>query len=95
MGPVVLSEWSVTNSSDSPYAPPELAGKALVGVVIGHPRKIDGSRIKTSTIRTVEGRLVTTWSGTVYLLQDPCPEYREWLREHKPNWNPDRPIVLK
>lgn len=33
-------------------------------------------------------------SGTRYRLGEPHPEYRDWLREHVPDWDPSHPLKV-
>lgn len=87
-----LHEWAVVTSD--PYAAPEVAGIKLEGTVYGHPSKADGKPIRTSRVVSVDGRTVTTLSGTVYELHEPCEGYRQWLAEHRPNWDPEHPVTL-
>lgn len=90
---VILEEWSV-RTSDDPYMAPELCGIVLVGKVQRHPKKPDGSRVITSAVLHAEGRTVRTQSGTVYRLGEPSAKYRAWLAEHRPNWDPENPIIV-
>ncbi len=91
---VELHEWATYRANPDPFCAPELQGLTLVGTVKGHPRKPDGHRVRTSSVQTAEGRVVTTQSGTVYLLKEPHPDYRTWLAEHRPDWDPENPIKM-
>jgi hypothetical protein len=91
---VTLDEWEVTYADEDPFMAPEQTGIVLVGKVTGHPKKPDGTRVSTSRVLRAKGRRVSTESGTVYLLREPSAEYRAWLAEHRPNWDPENPIVL-
>lgn len=86
-----LDQWAVTAD---PYLPPEYNYLLLVGTVTGHPKHPDGSVVQTSAVKTAEGCLCTTETGTVYQLGEPSPDYRAWLAEHRPNWDPENPITL-
>ena len=66
----------------------------LVGEVEGHPTRPDGRRITTNYVDTVDGRFITTASGSVYELMDVDPEYKKYLDEHRPAWDPENPIKL-
>lgn len=68
---------------------------AIVGDVYGHPRRPDGERIVSSIVADFDGRLVRTRSGSLYRLGDPSPQYRAYLAEHHPDWDPKHPIALK
>ena len=73
MNPIKLNEWSVVNID--PYTAPEV-GICLVGRLDG------GARVKTSIIAKVDGRLITTATGSVYELLEPDPKWLEFLKEH-------------
>lgn len=93
MKPILITDWHV--SIDNPFRAPEEGGQTLVGNVIGHPRKEDGKRIRTSTIVRTEGKRVYTASGNVYELGQVSNEYKAWIDEHYPNWDPENPIPMK
>lgn len=76
---VLLDNWYVAGSSQ--YDPPELQRVRLGGITYGHHAHSDGTSVITSEIASVNGKYVTTRSGTVYLLQDVCDGYRTWCRE--------------
>lgn len=66
----------------------------LSGYAEGHPKFPYGGRVYTSAVASFEGRVVTTMSGTEYLLEEPSAEYREWLQANRPNWDPEEPFSL-
>lgn len=75
-----IDDWAVrTPSWWDGYMAPELVGKVLTGVVTGHSRKPDGTKIETSRIVAVVGRIVTTQSGSSYMLGTPSQAYVEYL----------------
>jgi hypothetical protein len=86
---VRLNGWAVVRSR---WAAPEQA-VYLTGNVEGHAKFVDGDHVTTSAVSRFEGRIITTESGTQYLLGDPSPEYREWLQEYRPNWDPEQPFT--
>ncbi len=87
---ITLKKWSVIGDM-GPAGLGRLAGEAY-----GHPRFVDGSPIATSPIKDAQGRYITTVSGSLYYLEDPCPEYLEWLEETKyENFDPENPIRLR
>ena len=88
---VQLNNWAVVHSQD-PFLAPEQRGLHLTGDVEGHPKFPNGKRVCTSEVKDFKGRVITTESGTEYLLGDPSPEYREWLQANRPNWNPEEPF---
>ena len=76
-----LDDWGVDVAPGDPYQPPEIRGLVLWGVVTGHPRKADGTRVTTSRIVAAEGRVVTTSSGTKYRLGRVSRRYARWCRD--------------
>jgi hypothetical protein len=70
---VRLEQWSVCAESNG-YTPPELQCLYLVGLVYGHPRKPDGSRVSTSRLIGARGR-VAICKSREYVLGEPDPEY--------------------
>ena len=90
---VKLDNWSVLSDQD-PYRAPEMRSSRLKGIPTGHPRKQDGKTIYTSPVVSVDGRKVTTRSGTVYRLGRIDPLYRKWLRDQGLEYHPRDPIKL-
>lgn len=86
---VRLNGWAVVRSR---WAAPEQA-MFLTGNVEGHSKFNDGDHVTTSAVAHFEGRVITTSSGTKYILGEPSPEYREWLRAYRPNWDPEQPFT--
>lgn len=90
-----LENWGVIGSVLDPYMPPELQVKMLVGVVDDHPTLGKNAEIRSSRIEKVEGNKVTTYSGSVYELGTPHPEFVEFCKlngVHVPT--PEEPIKL-
>jgi hypothetical protein len=78
-----LECWSICPSSDSApsvFRPPEAQGIAVQAKKSTRPDFEDG--ILTTRIINIQGRVVTTRSGTVYLLGEPDPDYVKWCLEH-------------
>ena len=92
---VRLDNWSVCSAGRIRYTPPELQVKALQGNAFGHPRFEDGKHVVTSSPFSIKGRIVTTYSGSVYKLGKIDPEYRKWLKKNVPGWNWRNPITIK
>ena len=92
---VVLQDWEVRMRSTDPYCPPECNYNCLSGFPHGHPTKDQQRKVITSGLAKVEGRMVTTKSGTVYQLGRINPKYRAWLKEKGIAYNPAQPIVDK
>lgn len=90
-----LTAWSVCRLDlDAPFRAPELGAYGLSGVVTGHPRRADGTRVQTSRIVQVDGSTVAT-RNTVYLLADPDPEWLAWLAEQGYRYDPADPTRPK
>jgi hypothetical protein len=68
-----LKHWSLVFP---PYQAPEL-GVKLHGHVYGHPHFDDGESVTTSTVENAENGVITTYSGSQYLIcpEDVDPEY--------------------
>ena len=91
---IKLENWSVTFAGGDPYTPPEAQIKILQGNAFGHPRSKDGEFIHTSPVVKVEGRVATTFSGSVYELGKIDPKYRAWLKKNFPQWDYRRPLAM-
>lgn len=85
-----LHRWSVTQASDDPYLAPEAKPACLLGI-----RDSDGRYVKTSPIFKVEGKEITTKSGSVYILEDMDPDFRLWMEEEGIEYDPENPITFK
>lgn len=90
---VTLHNWSTTRVNI--YRSPEIEPVSLVGDVYGHPTRPDGRNVTTSQVKTVDGRIITTRSGSLYRLGRINPAFRKWLREHRPKWDWRNPITIK
>ena len=96
-----LKNWAVVSNQDS-YTPPECVKLHLSGEVYGRdPRASDGKefpdgkKVYTSSVKDIDGRLITTRSGSVYeLVGDPDPEYLEFLKEIGRVYDPVNPIKV-
>lgn len=76
-----LENWSVTARPTDPYQAPELWGSCLRGDVKGHP-KLGDTEVTTSLIKNVNGRIVTTHSGSIYELGKVDEDYVKWCEEN-------------
>lgn len=94
--PTELHEWSVNHDLKAIYQPPELRTPFLSGKC----KRYEGRGlefISTSYIKKVEGRVVTTFSGSQYLLMEPAEDYVTYCLEkgcHDPR-NKIEPIKTK
>lgn len=71
-----IIEWAV--SIPNPYAAPEVRGRPTANGQISHPYRgyPAGANIKSSAIVKAEGRVLTTRSGSTYILEgSPHPEW--------------------
>ena len=91
-----LENWSIGIDPKSMYDNrPGYKRWYLRGVIFGHPEIDDGVKVSTSNIQHVDGRQVTTNSGSIYVLGEPIKEYDEWCRvigKYVPT--PEEPIKL-
>jgi len=90
-----LKNWAVVQSPNTdPYLPPEAFGIYLGGEIYGRGgRFVDGKRVVTSRVVSVNGRMITTKSGSVYeLVGDPEPGYLDYLKEIGKEYDPINPI---
>ena len=91
---VLLDNWSSTGWDVPPSsAPPEQIELRLQGSVASRPRLGKKANVLTSPIREVDGLYVAT-HNTTYLLGIIDPDYRQWLRENRPNWDAANPITI-
>lgn len=75
---VRMENWCAVPTINSVYMPPEQRGTSVKGQVYGHKRFEDGDSIVTSRIIGVDGRTVTTESGTQYVLGEINADYLKW-----------------
>jgi uncharacterized protein CbrC (UPF0167 family) len=84
-----LHRWSVCSTGD-PFQAPELHPKRLAGL-----RCEDDREIVTSSIVSIDGRRVTTYSGSVYILEEIDPEFLSWMQENNMEYDPENPIKVR
>jgi hypothetical protein len=85
-----LHKWSVKTDTD-PYIAPECRSTRLVG----YRDEETEHRVVTGPIVKVDGTTITTYSGSVYLLQEIDPNYKVWLDDHGHIYDPENPIKDK
>jgi hypothetical protein len=71
-----LYKWSVSVDPYNGYTAPEARRAYLIGF-----RNDEKKPVATSYIKKVEGRRITTESGSVYILEDIDPIYSKWLKD--------------
>jgi hypothetical protein len=87
-----LHKWSVTDGFvDDPYLAPE---RRIQKFLIGF-RDDETRQIRTSMIVKIDGRTITTYSGSTYILEDIDPDYLLWMNEHGYIYDYDHPIADK
>ncbi len=84
-----LYRWSLVSSID-PYQAPETKKPRLTGF-----RDQDKNQVTTSPIIEVNGREITTYSGSVYILEDIDPDYLKFLDATGEVYDPENPIRFK
>ena len=68
----------------------------MTGNVYDDPRgRPDGKSVVTSYIVFSNGKEVTTYSGTLYILGEPASEYLTWMKENNIDFDPENPITFK
>lgn len=58
-------------------------------------RDQETKKVTTSRVDKVNGREITTRSGSVYILEDIEPEYLQYLNDTGDTYNPENPIRVK
>lgn len=88
-----LHHWSLMDvlPVDDPYLAPECKyGKALIGF-----RYDETEQVRTSMIVKIDGRTITTYSGSTYILEDIDPDYLQWMGRNGCAYVPECPIADK
>lgn len=88
---MIIRDWSV--EAGSPFVAPECGTVHLVGTVALH-NGVENNKVKTSAIVQINGRTVTTSSGSIYKLGAIEPAYRRYLAKTRPNWDWRNPIIF-
>ena len=84
-----LSQWGVTNTPNV-FLAPECVRTHLSGF-----REDDQQYVLTSPIIEVNGRIITTQSGSTYFLREPNPKYLAYLEEIGYAYDEENPIKDK
>ena len=91
-----LKEWGVVYGDAIGFTPPELCDLHAVGIIYDHPAFPDGKLIKTSPVVKADGRALTTYSGSIYILDgSPSQDYLDFLKEIDYEYDDDNPVKIK
>lgn len=85
-----LYKWRVVPLYNNACLAPEANSACLSGYRDG-----ETFPIKTSPIKEVNGRQITTLSGSVYILEDIDVDYLSWCIDNNIDYNYDNPIKIK
>jgi hypothetical protein len=91
---IKIHNWCTVPNTSSPYRAPETISVCMKGNVYGHRAFEDGASVKTSRVKSAHGRVITTVSGSVYLLGRIDPKFRKFLKNGRPDWNWRKPITI-
>jgi hypothetical protein len=90
-----IDNWYCFGIND-PYCPPECLSLYVCGEVYGHSIYPNGHYIKTSAVKQVDGRIITTQSGHEYWLGIINKEYKEYVENVlKRTIDENNPITMK
>jgi hypothetical protein len=100
---VRLEDWSTGYAmQQDPFRAPETGPVCLRGQIHGHPRYKPGTRVFTPRIVEANGTRIIVEGGYgddkeryEVILGEIDPAFREWLLEHRPNWDPENPITMR
>jgi hypothetical protein len=84
-----IDQWATEPCPNLPYLAPELHDHLHVSGIIGGKEKI------TSRVVHVDGRVVTTKTGSVYELGEPSGRFLAFLAEHGLQLDPVEPVKLR
>jgi hypothetical protein len=82
-----LHRWSVVGSA---WVAPEAQTIRLSGF-----RNQEERKVVTSAVDKIDGRTITTASGSVYILEDIDPDYLNWMVDNNIKYDPDNPIKVR
>jgi hypothetical protein len=85
---ITIEDWSTTSANADPYCAPERAGICIQG-------SLGENWIRTSRVVKVEGRVVTTKSGSTYHLGKVSDDFLAYLKkEGREAPDPENPIKV-
>ena len=86
-----LDNWYITGRMGK-FDTPNFYNLQFHGVVTNHPCLADGKTITFFPSTISQGRKILTQHNT-YTLGKINPDYRKWLKEHRPHWNWRSPLT--
>ncbi len=84
-----LYKWQIIGSTTDPFVAPESNPPRLFGY-----RDNETVPVRTSPIAHVNGNIITTYSGSVYILEDIDPDYFQWIIDNNISFDPLNPIRI-
>ena len=84
-----LNHWCVF-----PYSNVAFGFSRLYGYRKPSGNDYENNHVITSTIERIDGKNITTFSGNVYTLMDPDPDYLEYLESNGIAYDDNCPIVI-
>jgi hypothetical protein len=90
-----IKNWEMGGKYDPAFTAPEAQEYLIRGEIYNHPDFEDGESVRTASIKSVDGKIITTNSGSEYELENPSEEYVMWCQGagcHIPT--EDEPIKL-
>lgn len=85
-----LENWDMVESSDSASTAQSISMR-LRGKVYGHPECTDGSKITTSPISRVDGKLIYC-ANRVYSLGKPSNEFLQSIKSMGAEYDEENPL---
>ena len=92
-----LFSWSIEriNTGDIRYQAPELHKIGILGKICNHSKFKDNTQILTTYIIHVDGKIITTMSGSKYCIEGPpSKDYQYYCNKHKIVIDENNPIKL-
>lgn len=97
-GKYILRHWSV---GTRPVTDPFMAPESTPYPTLAGYRRLPGQDqseeepVITSSIMKADGRVITTYSGSTYTLEEPDPDYIQWMKDNGLTYDPINPIKFK
>lgn len=84
-----LYKWKITSKYNNPWLAPEANPICLIGF-----RDDENFPVKTTPIVSANGREITTYSGSVYILEDIDHDYLMWCNNNNIVYDYFNPIII-